>query len=301
MTSHDRAEGKDGPGQSTLTSLNRYPRSEYFPYRKEMIGGEGNHHPGPSCLILRKQEAGRGMSSSRCHSVRSGRGIQIHSAPTFTPGPSVGQLNPRSVGGSVTSVSGLWQQPGRGVLECGKWHLLSVSAWPGASAWPEDSVCPCCLCACDREALPPQGRAAGGSWYEAQAGVELWGCSPQPGAWPPGTNPPACWGCVWGGRGSGIAIWWGVGKETNPSVLSSSSCSLSVEIPARESLCPTQARAACVLLQPHAGCSSSSGQTEGTLSSSPSPSNSQGLFLTLEGMRAPWGQLCKLLNPQGLR
>lgn len=194
---------------------------------------------------------------SQCEARRSPNPQQTHSASPSTTEPPVGELGPRSAGGSATPESRLW-------------HKLGVDLWGLSNGFFFQGPCVAPRVPASQAgsapvpAFPSSGRAGGGEAGTAPRHRSALGSGAQPsdrGASTWRCSPPYR-GCVCAGRaasGSGADDAWG-GAERHaappglPRGLSCCSPSLTVETPPRQPRRSLQATwAAPVLPQSHPG------------------------------------------------
>lgn len=225
---------------------------------------------------------------SQCEARRSPNPQQIHSASPFTTEPPVGELGPRSAGGSATPESCLWHKLGVDL-----WGLSNGLFFQGPCVARKTPRAPASQAgSAPVPAFPSSGRAGGGeagttprhrsAWgsrvQSSDRGASTWRCSPPHG------------GCVCAGRaasGSGADDAWG-GAERHAAPPGPPRGPF-LPLPFSHSGNPTPAISA--LRAGHPGClrpatvppRQGSEQSEATVSSSP-PSNSGGVG---------WGRLLK--------
>lgn len=144
----------------------RHPRRAYAPLRKEMRGGQVQHHPRPSSPVLgRKQEGAVCVSNSQlsqCEAMENA----THSTSTqhpHLPRPPGGEPNPRSLGAQRCQRPASGRSWGGGSLGCVEWPLLSAPAWPELHV----SLPAGCLVPVPGKPPPHPGRAGAGSWPDS--------------------------------------------------------------------------------------------------------------------------------------
>lgn len=105
----------------------------------------------------------------------------------------MGELDPRSAGGSVTPESCLWYKLGRGISGvCRMTSSFSGLVWPGRLHVPLPARLPLCQVSLHQHT----GGLGRGRWHSCEAQGS--GAAADTGVPPPGAAPPAHWGCVRG-------------------------------------------------------------------------------------------------------